>query len=179
MRVFSRIQKTDIQVLNWTYTHVRTRIGNFVMPFLSISGNFGFVWFFITAYLFFSKISKEAAYATFWSLFFSAFFGNLILKNVVRRPRPFTVVKGYDTIIDHPVDFSFPSGHTWSSFAAATSLCYFLPGLGVFAVILACAIAFSRLYLCVHYLSDVIFSVFLGIGTAICVQYLISMNLLR
>lgn len=172
------IQKTDFRVLDWTYTHTRTRIGNIVMPVLSISCNFGFIWFCVTAFLFFSKISTKAAYATFWSLFVSALLGNIVLKNVIRRPRPFNVKEGYNTLIDHPMDFSFPSGHTCSSFAAATSICYFWPLYGFLAILLACGISISRLYLCVHYLSDVLFSVAFGVAVGIAVHLLINTHLL-
>ena len=176
--MLTRIQENDLRVLDWTYNHTRTRVGNVVMPILSISGNFGFIWFCITGALFFTKTSQRAAYSMFWSLFFSALLGNIILKNVIRRPRPFTVKEGYDTLIDHPTDYSFPSGHTASSFAAATSLCFFCPFYGLLAVILACGISFSRLYLCVHFLSDVIFSVAFGVIIAFAVHFLLSSHLL-
>ena len=179
MSMVTRIQKTDLKVLDWTYTHMRTRVGNIFMPIITTSGNFGFVWFIITGILFFTKLSPRAAYTTFWSLFFSALFGNLIIKNVVRRPRPFSIRLSYDTISNHPVDYSFPSGHAYSSFAAATAICIFLPSFGIGAVVLACLIAFSRIYLCVHYLSDVLFSIFFGIGTAVAVHAFLNMNLLR
>jgi len=172
------IQGNDLRVLDWTYTHTRTRIGNIVMPVLSISGNFGFIWFCITGFMFFSRVSTKAAYATFWSLFFSALLGNIVLKNLIRRPRPFTVKEGYNTLIDHPMDFSFPSGHTCSSFAAAASICYFWPLYGVLAILLACGISMSRIYLCVHFLSDVVFSVLLGVSVAFAVHVLINMHLL-
>lgn len=172
------IQEKDLQVLDWTYTNTRTRVGNIVMPILSISGNFGFIWFCITGFLFFSKISTKAAYCTFWSLFISALLGNIILKNIARRPRPFTVKEGYNTLIDHPMDFSFPSGHTCSSFAAAASICYFWPLYGGLAILLACGISVSRIYLCVHFLSDVLFSVAFGTAIAIAVHILISTHLL-
>ena len=179
MSMVKRIQKTDLKVLDWTYTHMRTRVGNIFMPIVTTSGNFGFVWFVITGILFFTKFSPRAAYTTFWSLFFSAIFGNLIIKNVVKRPRPFSLRLSYDTIIEHPVDYSFPSGHAYSSFAAATAICFFLPSFGIGALFLACLISFSRIYLCVHYLSDVLCSVFFGIGTAVAVNLFLNMSLLR
>lgn len=178
LMMLARIQETDLRVLDWTHKHLRTRFGNIVMPVLSISGNFGFIWFLITGIMFFSKTNPKAVYATFWSLFFSAFLGNIVLKNVIRRPRPFTVKEGYNTLIDHPMDFSFPSGHTCSSFAAAASICYFWPLYGFLAILLACGISASRIYLCVHFLSDVLFSVAFGIAVAIAVHLLISTRLL-
>jgi undecaprenyl-diphosphatase len=176
--MFSWIQENDLRVMDWTYTHMRSRVGDIVMPILSISGNFGFIWFLITAILFVTRINTAAAYAIFWALFISALLANIFLKNIIRRPRPFTVKEGYNTLIDHPMDFSFPSGHTCSSFAAATTLCFFCPFYGIMAILLACGISASRLYLCVHFLSDVLFSIAFGVAVAFGVQTLINMNLL-
>jgi len=175
--MLSRIQENDWRVLDWIYSHLRTRAGNFVMPLLSICGNFGFIWFLTAGLLYFSKKSQPAAEAIFFSLLVSSFFGNLLLKNMVRRPRPFTLRDSCDTIIEHPVDYSFPSGHAYSSFAAATAVCLYLPLLGVIALIVAAGIAFSRLYLCVHFLSDVLSSTIFGVGTGVAVYYLLNMNL--
>ena len=88
---------------------------------------------------------------------------NEILKNVIARPRPFTQLSGLNVLIPKPSDFSFPSGHTASSFAAAGAFFYYNnKKWGIFALILASFIGFSRLYLGVHYPSDVLFGALLG-----------------
>jgi undecaprenyl-diphosphatase len=171
------IHEIDWRVLDWIYKHTRTRLGNFVMPLISISGNFGFIWFLTAAAFYFLKRSQDAAEAIFFALVISSFLGNIVMKNLVRRPRPFNIREGYDTIIEHPVDLSFPSGHTFSSFAAASAVCFYLPFWGALSLLFAGCIAFSRLYLCVHFLSDVLTSAVLGVGTGIAVHYLVNMNL--
>ena len=89
---------------------------------------------------------------------------NVCLKNLVARPRPYEVVEGLVPLIGKPTDYSFPSGHTCASFACALVLYRILPKkYGVPAVILASLIAFSRLYVGVHYPSDVFFGAVLGI----------------
>ena len=89
---------------------------------------------------------------------------NVCLKNLVARPRPYEVVEGLVPLIGKPTDYSFPSGHTCASFACALVLYRILPKkYGVPAVILASLIAFSRLYVGVHYPTDVLGGMFVGI----------------
>jgi len=96
---------------------------------------------------------------------------NITLKPLVARIRPYDYVlehygRNISLLVSTPHDFSFPSGHTLASFEGATALLIHNKKLGIPAMVLACLIAFSRLYLYVHYPTDVIFSVFLGIGLA-------------
>lgn len=89
--------------------------------------------------------------------------GNLFLKPVVARVRPFDINTAIDILIKKPLDFSFPSGHTMSSFAAATVLIYMDKKIGAISLILATIIGFSRLYLYVHYPSDVVIGLLIGV----------------
>lgn len=88
---------------------------------------------------------------------------NVTLKPLVARLRPFEIADTMrQLLIDPPSDFSFPSGHTTSSFAAATALAAARARGGLAAMILAAVIAFSRLYLYVHYPTDVIAGALIG-----------------
>lgn len=84
------------------------------------------------------------------------FVGNMGIKPLVARPRPFQVREGIALLIREPGEFSFPSGHTLSSFEAAWVLFYMDRRVGSGALCLAALIAFSRLYLFVHYPTDVL-----------------------
>lgn len=88
--------------------------------------------------------------------------GLLILKPIIARPRPF-IAQGVDILIKEPMGFSFPSGHTGSSFAAASVIYFYNKKRGLLALILATLIAFSRMYLFVHYPSDIVGGLILGI----------------
>ena len=169
----SRISRRELKVLDWIYEHLRCRVFDHVMPFLSLTGNFGIVWFAAAATFYFANINQQAAVCILLALGCSLLFVNLILKRVTKRPRPYEV-RGElrDIIIREPKDFSFPSGHTFSSFAAATTIVRFSPKLGVAALVYAFGIAFSRLYLYVHYISDVLTSAIFGVATGILVSYL-------
>lgn len=95
----------------------------------------------------------------------SLIINNLILKNLIARIRPYEIINGLVPLIEKPTDYSFPSGHTGSSFAAACILYRKLPKrFGIPALLLAMLIGFSRLYLGVHYPSDVLFGIISGVG---------------
>ena len=90
---------------------------------------------------------------------------NGILKNLFARIRPCDVNTQIQLLIARPDDFSFPSGHTAASFAAVAAL-YFSGERKLWkpALILACLIAFSRLYLYVHYPTDILGGILVGIA---------------
>ena len=90
----------------------------------------------------------------------------VVLKNVIRRARPCWFYPERELLIPSPKDFSFPSGHTLSSFIAAFTLFRRDRKAGAAALILASCIAFSRLYLYVHFPSDIIGGVLLGYAVA-------------
>lgn len=87
--------------------------------------------------------------------------GEGIVKNIVRRQRPFKE-KEKELLISKPITYSFPSGHTASSFAALTIFIQMNNTVALLAAPIATMIAFSRIYLRVHYPTDVIFGVILG-----------------
>lgn len=100
------------------------------------------------------------------ALVVSLLINNVLLKNLVGRVRPYDLLEGLTPLIGRQWDPSFPSGHTGSSFAAAWVLYRELPKrFGVPALILAGLIGLSRLYVGVHYPTDVLFGVISGIGS--------------
>ena len=111
------------------------------------------------------------------ALVFSIIFCNLLLKNIIQRDRPFWTdptfenLFGYFDTID---DWSFPSGHTSASFAAAVAIRMWRKVEGSWAILIACLVAISRVYLTVHYPTDVLVSVVLGIIYGIVAYYLVN-----
>ena len=110
------------------------------------------------------KKTRKTACAVILSQIISVVVNNGIVKNTIGRSRPFHAIGGLNAVIDEPMDYSFPSGHTASSFASA---CILKKCLGVKAGILAytyaCLMGASRIYLGVHYLTDVICGAVSGI----------------
>ena len=97
--------------------------------------------------------------------------GDIILKNLVARPRPYSVSEELLAFLksinfDLLTSYSFPSGHASSSFAVATALYLYNKKWGKPAMIFASIIAYSRVYMCVHYLSDIVAGATLGIIVA-------------
>ena len=97
------------------------------------------------------------------SLIGTLLINNMLIKNLVARTRPYEVIEGLTYLIPKPREYSFPSGHAASSFAAAWVMFRQLPKrYGVPALLLAILIALSRLYVGVHYPSDVLFGMISG-----------------
>ena len=97
------------------------------------------------------------------TLIFCGIIGNLILKPIFKRNRPFSINPIIELIIAAPNDFSFPSGHTMVSFASSYIIYKFNKKLGICSYILSLLIGISRMYLYVHYPTDVIAGAIIGI----------------
>lgn len=109
-------------------------------------------------------------------LIFGLIFGNLTLKNIFQRPRPFdtpgALLDGDSLLIPRPGEYSFPSGHTTSSFAAAVGIFLFNKKWGIPALIMAALIAYSRLYVYVHFPTDILGGILLGTACALLAYFL-------
>ena len=102
-------------------------------------------------------------------LLVGAIVGNVFLKNMVARPRPCWLDPSVQLLIAVPKDYSFPSGHTLASVISATILTAMKVKFGAAAIWLAALIGFSRLYLYVHFPSDVLTAAVLGLGIGLLV----------
>ena len=155
---------------------VRNPILDNIMIFITSLGNGGMIWIAATIVLLIPKKTRKAGIMSAVALLGSLIINNNIVKNIVQRPRPFVTFTDLQIIIPTPSEFSFPSGHTSSSFAAAAVFYRHLPKkLGLPAVILAGLIGFSRLYVGVHYPTDVIAGVLMGILLSYLAEYLVNL----
>lgn len=147
---------------------------NEVMAFLSGLGDNG--WFWVAVCIFLVMFEKTRALGKEMSLSMLIAFvvGNLILKNLFGRLRPYEAVEYLVPLIEELTDPSFPSGHSMNSFAAATVIFLNNKKWGIAALILAALISFSRLYNLVHYPTDVIVGILIGIGAAILARKIIQ-----
>lgn len=129
-------------------------------------GNGGIFWIMVGLALFCVPKTRRCGLAVLMSLLCGLLVGNVVLKNLFARPRPCWLDETIVLLIDNPKDFSFPSGHSLASFEAAMSIYFYHKKWGIGALILAAAIACSRMYLFVHFPTDVLAGSLLGIGIA-------------
>ena len=151
------VQNLDGEILLQIQQHLRTDMLTSFMKIVTFLGNGGWFWILCAVVLLAIPKTRKTGYAAVFSLIFGAIVTNLLLKNIVARPRPFAEIEALIPLIAKPTDFSFPSGHTTASFAVALVMFRMLPKkIGIPAVVLAALVAFSRLYLGVHYPTDVL-----------------------
>lgn len=164
------ITNIDFEILNYIYEHLSCSFLDFIMPKITFLGNGGLIWI-ITAIVMISfRKYRKAGIILSVALILCGITGNILLKNLIARERPCWLNETVQMLISIPKDYSFPSGHTMSSFASATVLTHYGRKNGIAACILAALIAFSRLYLYVHFPTDILAGMLIGviIGLSVC-----------
>ena len=152
----------DFTVLDFIQSHLRTPALDLLMPFISALGNGGAIWLASAAILLLRRKTRAAGAAMLTALALEALLCSGFLKPFVARLRPFEINTGIHLLIQPPSGYSFPSGHAASSFAAAAALFFSGSRLAGPAFVLAALIAFSRLYLYVHFPTDVAAGAMIG-----------------
>lgn len=140
-----------------------------IMIFFSTIGNGGMCWIAVCIVLLLLPRTRKCGIAMAISMLLTMILGNEIIKKVVARPRPCAVDRSVTLLIPFPGQYSFPSGHTSNSFSAAVSILLFYRKQGIIALIVAGIIAFSRMYLFVHYPTDILGGILLGTLNAMLV----------
>ena len=155
----------DGNILLFLQEYVRNPVLTPVMKVITTLGNGGAIWIALTILLLASPKTRKIGCMSLIALLGTLLVNNMLLKNLVARTRPYEVIEGLTYIVMKPSDYSFPSGHAGCSFSAACIMYRRLPRrYGVPALILAILISVSRLYVGVHYPSDVLFGVISGIA---------------
>ena len=153
----------EFMFLDWIQNNVRSDVLDTIFPLITFLGNGGWFWIALTLVGLFFRRTRRYAMMSGMALVLCLVIGNLILKPGIARIRPFDINQTVSLLIEAPHDYSFPSGHTQASFAAAIAVCFWKRSYGIAAVVLATLIAFSRLYLYVHYPTDVLAGIGFGI----------------
>ena len=156
----------DLPILDWIQANMRSGFMDFIMPWITILGDAGIFWMICAAILAITKKYRRIGFGMAIAMVLGLLVCNVTLKPLVARIRPYdfqeTLGVTINLLIENQHDFSFPSGHTIASFEACTVMLLGSRKLGIPATLLAILIAFSRMYLYVHYPTDVIASVILG-----------------
>ena len=162
------IQAMDYQILTSIVMHLRSEVLTPVFLCITHLGDGGVLWLLTAALCLTRRATRPCGVAILLALVLGLFAGNLVIKNLVARPRPFQTYPELFNLIEQG-GYSFPSAHAMSSFASATAVFLFFRRRGqrwpgVVMLTAAALIAFSRLYVCVHYPSDVVCGMLLGIA---------------
>ncbi|MGP1486284.1 MAG: phosphatase PAP2 family protein [Peptostreptococcus stomatis] len=153
----------DMAILDLIQSNIRTGFMDAIMPFITQLGDAGLIWIILSIGLIIPKKTRKIGFVMIIALILNGIICNIILKPMLARIRPFDVNTAIKLLINKPRDFSFPSGHTSASFTAASVLFFRKSKLFVPSLVLAFLISFSRLYLYVHYPSDVLAGLVLGV----------------
>ena len=169
----------DLPILDWIMANLWCPFLDAVMPVITLLGDAGIFWIAIAVVLLFFPKTRKIGLGMGAALVMGLLICNCMLKPLTARIRPYDYQLEHfgvtiKLLIEAQHDFSFPSGHTIASFEAATVILLHNKKFGIPAMVLACLIAFSRLYLYVHYPTDVIVSVILGIGLAFLGKFLVQ-----
>lgn len=157
------INNLDQTILFFIQANFHSPMLDKIMILFTATGDRGLIWILLSILLLANKKTRYIGLATLGALILSTIMGEGILKHIVQRPRPYADFPLIHLLVDKSSTFSFPSGHTTSSFAAAYVLSKYLKKLSPLIWILAVTIAFSRLYLFMHYPSDIIAGIVLGL----------------
>lgn len=153
----------EFTFLNWIQENLRCDFLDWLVPKITVLGDSGIIWILIGLAMVISKKYRKQGVLVWIGLLMGLFFGNLIVKNLVARTRPFNINTDIQLLIPIPSEYSFPSGHTLSSTIAATIVTLTNKKFGWIVIPLAVLIAFSRLYLYVHFPTDILGGIVMGV----------------
>jgi undecaprenyl-diphosphatase len=164
----------ELNILDWIQTNMQSAFADWFFPLITKLGDAGIFWILVAAVmLIFPKTRKTGAMMGL-ALIFGLIVCNMTMKPLIARIRPYDINTAVTLIVEKMHDFSFPSGHTTASFEGAVVLLMRDKRLGIPAMILAVLIAFSRLYLYVHFPTDVLAGAVLGTLFAVLAVYFIN-----
>ena len=161
----------DGQILLFIQEHLRNAVCDVFFKSITHLGDAGIFWILLTVVLLCFRQTRKAGIYSACALVLSLIVNNIILKNLVGRIRPYELVEGLQCIVGPAHDASFPSGHMGASFASSVAIYRQIPKkFAVFFIVLASLIALSRLYVGIHYPTDVLGGLVTGIGIGLFVN---------
>lgn len=155
-------------VLLWIQEYVRNDFLTPMVTFLTHLGDAGILWIVLTLVLLVYAKTRKTGAVMALSMILNALVTNIVLKNILARTRPYEIIDGLYSIVGAQKDYSFPSGHSACSFACAVVIYRYCPKkYGISALAAAVLIALSRLYVGVHFPTDVLGGALVGTFAAL------------
>lgn len=153
----------EAQILLFIQDNIRNGILTPILKIITSMGNAGIFWIVLTLALLCFKKTRTAGLCSAIAMLISFGLNNLLLKNLIARQRPYEVIEGLTILVKEEHDLSFPSGHAATAFASVIAMYRLLPKKASIAfLVLAVLISLSRLYVGVHYPTDVLAGIILG-----------------
>ena len=152
----------EYTILDFIRNNLSCGFLDYLMQGISFLANVGWIWIVCAIVCLCFPKTRKIGLAVAFALIFSLIICNITIKPIIARIRPYDLREGIELIIARPTDFSFPSGHTSISFAGAIPILIQNKKFGIPALVLAILIAFSRLYLYVHFPTDVLVGIIVG-----------------
>lgn len=162
----------DREILLFIQEHIRNPVLSFTLVPLTILGNSGVLLILTGIILSSIKRTRRFGFVFLTALLINFIINDVTIKNMVRRVRPFKSIPELKILVNAPITYSFPSGHTSSVFAVATALLYCSKKYVPYALAVAFLMGFSRVYVGVHYPSDVLVGAVIGVLSGIISIYI-------
>ena len=145
-----------------------------IVKLTELVGSYGEIWLIAAAVMLTNRKTRRCAYTMVLSYLIVFGLGQFVLKDLVARVRPCQIDQTIALLVERPTSYSFPSTHTAWAFAAATSVFLHHKKAGIAVLVLAALVAFSRLYLFVHFPTDVLGGIVLGVLSALVAKALVD-----
>ena len=163
----------ELDLLHW-FQSIHNDILDFIVPKITSLGDGGWFWIVVILLLLLLPFNRKMGVQSAVALIITVIICNLILKPGIMRCRPCWLEPDVQLLVKIPHDFSFPSGHSNASFAVATAIFTRNKKLGIPALILAALIAVSRMYVFVHWPTDVLVGIIIGISGGIASYFIVE-----
>lgn len=163
--------KFDFEILFFIKDHVRNSFLDVIVPFYTNLGDDGIIWIAVGLIMLIPKKTRKCGIMVLAALIVMLVVNNIIIKNLIARPRPCATYPELVELVHIPTSYSFPSGHTVSAMAVSFTIITQHKKLGIVAVIMAFLMGLSRLYVGVHFPTDVYGGIIVGAAIAFAVYY--------
>ena len=160
----------ELKILDFIHSILGSTFSDNFFAFITRFSDGGIFFIILGLVLLIFKKTRKVGITVLLSIIIGYITGNLIIKNVVARTRPYDVNTALEIITKRPTDYSFPSGHTLVAIESAFSIFFYNKKWGSAALVLAALIGLSRMYLYVHYPTDVFVGALLGFFTALAAK---------